>query len=67
MANKSAHEVISGLLKKGYCYRQLHDCYGLSASTLHNMANNENYNESASTRELLNKKKPSGDPRWSNK
>lgn len=61
---KTGYEVLNGLLKAGYCYRQLNDCYGLSISTMHKIAGNELHNESAATRELLNSCRPSEKPRW---
>lgn len=64
---RSAHEVIKALILEGYCYRQLHACYGLSISTMHNMNENEDYSESAKVRDLLNSKRPSEPPRWKKK
>lgn len=61
---RTGYEVINSLLRAGYCYRQLNECYGLSISTMHKMAGNKKHNESAATRELLNSKKPSEKPRW---
>lgn len=62
-----AHKILKTLIKAGYTYRQLHECYGLSISTLHNMAGNKAYSESAVTRDLLNSKRPTEAPHWSKK
>ena len=64
MKQKTAHQIISALIRKGYCYRQLSECYGLSPSILHAMANNEHYQESPEKRDLLNSKQPADKPRW---
>ncbi len=55
---KSAHKIVKELLREGYSYRELALFYKLSPSTLHNMQNNLDYNESAKLRDLLNSKRP---------
>ena len=64
---RKAHEVIRGLVDRGYSFRQLCEHYGLSPSTLHSMANNESYRESAEMRDLINASKPKAKPKWADR
>ncbi len=63
MASKSAYEVITGLLKKGFSYRELASFYNESPSLLHRIGNNPDYDEVISLREKLNKSKPNFEPK----
>lgn len=61
---RSAHQIVTRLIDKGYTYKQLAQLYGLSPGTLHAMYSRPDYQESAQVRDRLNAKQPKEPPRW---
>ena len=64
---KTGHQVLRGLIMKGYSFKQLSVHYDMPLSTLNRIANNEHYHESQEFRDKLNASKPKDVPRWADR